>query len=494
MVGCTFPFLLGRAAHRALELAPQAATRAHVCVPFESLMAWVPSEQRAVTPAATAAALGLPDELVSSLAGLLLHSSGRLFGSRGGAASSSVGSDVEVTLQDAMRRRLRALGMSAMYHLMRQPTAAAAFLSHQGGTLLRPLLELAARDSAEAALTVVDLDFSPLRALSALASSPFIPMERLARVQAVTRMVASVSHDNHQTSGLTRQHYEAGSDGRGSPLSARPVAGGAAGASARACAELVSGVLSNRVALSDVEAVGGALWLAASQCEPATSSGVRGAAISDAEEAAVGSAPSAQPDPASAATLAGAASGAAALAASQRLRDTSVGALPGLAAAYPVAGEGSLSCTPAAAGYRAGPPQLEGLGRELRLDQTMLRVRAVRGFPSVRLAGVLLLPPPPPPPSFALLDGARSLVAVAPAAGRWYFEAVVLTPGVMQIGWADAAFSGDSASGQGVGDHLQVMHPPGLPPPPVLLRFLFCFYCEGASSLIDALVCRLLHF
>ncbi|KDO27055.1 hypothetical protein SPRG_07766 [Saprolegnia parasitica CBS 223.65] len=36
--------------------------------------------------------------------------------------------------------------------------------------------------------------------------------------------------------------------------------------------------------------------------------------------------------------------------------------------------------------------------------------------------------------------------------GRWYYEATLLTSGCIQIGWADAAFSGASERGTGVGD------------------------------------------
>ena len=39
------------------------------------------------------------------------------------------------------------------------------------------------------------------------------------------------------------------------------------------------------------------------------------------------------------------------------------------------------------------------------------------------------------------------------AEGRWYYEAVLLTDGLMQIGWADDRFACDPVRGQGVGDH-----------------------------------------
>ena len=37
--------------------------------------------------------------------------------------------------------------------------------------------------------------------------------------------------------------------------------------------------------------------------------------------------------------------------------------------------------------------------------------------------------------------------------GAWYYEVVLLTDGLMQIGWADEAFQCDPLSGQGVGDN-----------------------------------------
>jgi hypothetical protein len=37
--------------------------------------------------------------------------------------------------------------------------------------------------------------------------------------------------------------------------------------------------------------------------------------------------------------------------------------------------------------------------------------------------------------------------------GKWYYEVVLLTAGVIQIGWADGSFEANSEAGDGVGDH-----------------------------------------
>ena len=50
------------------------------------------------------------------------------------------------------------------------------------------------------------------------------------------------------------------------------------------------------------------------------------------------------------------------------------------------------------------------------------------GFPSVAAAGTLL------------------------TEGKWYYEAMLLTDGLMQIGWCDKKFEGNSNCGEGVGD------------------------------------------
>ena len=49
--------------------------------------------------------------------------------------------------------------------------------------------------------------------------------------------------------------------------------------------------------------------------------------------------------------------------------------------------------------------------------------------------------------------GSVCVVGCAPLVkGKWYYEAELLTDGVMQLGWADGAFKGDESTGDGVGD------------------------------------------
>merc|ERR1712188_52740 len=72
-----------------------------------------------------------------------------------------------------------------------------------------------------------------------------------------------------------------------------------------------------------------------------------------------------------------------------------------------------------------------GMGGEAVLlpdGQTVSCTLSYRGFPSVAAAGTLL------------------------TEGKWYYEAMLLTDGLMQIGWCDKKFEGNSNSGEGVGD------------------------------------------
>lgn len=72
-----------------------------------------------------------------------------------------------------------------------------------------------------------------------------------------------------------------------------------------------------------------------------------------------------------------------------------------------------------------------GMGGEAVLlpdGQTVSCTLSYRGFPSVAAAGTVL------------------------TEGKWYYEAMVLTDGLMQIGWCDTKFEGNSTHGEGVGD------------------------------------------
>merc|ERR1712188_255098 len=72
-----------------------------------------------------------------------------------------------------------------------------------------------------------------------------------------------------------------------------------------------------------------------------------------------------------------------------------------------------------------------GMGGEAVLlpdGQTVSCTLSYRGFPSVAAAGTVL------------------------TEGKWYYEVMILTDGLMQIGWADTKFEGNSNVGEGVGD------------------------------------------
>jgi len=60
--------------------------------------------------------------------------------------------------------------------------------------------------------------------------------------------------------------------------------------------------------------------------------------------------------------------------------------------------------------------------------QTVSCILSYKGFPSVAAKDLLL------------------------KSGKWYYEVTLLTSGLMQIGWCDASFTGDSNNGEGVGD------------------------------------------
>lgn len=50
--------------------------------------------------------------------------------------------------------------------------------------------------------------------------------------------------------------------------------------------------------------------------------------------------------------------------------------------------------------------------------------------------------------------GTATIFGCALQRGKWYYEAELLTDGVMQIGWANEGFEGSSDTGDGVGDHI----------------------------------------
>lgn len=72
---------------------------------------------------------------------------------------------------------------------------------------------------------------------------------------------------------------------------------------------------------------------------------------------------------------------------------------------------------------------LEVVGGDVELSE--LKVTALEHFPTVKL----------------------SQTNISANSGLWFFDVVVLTDGLMQIGYVDGDFTADPLQGQGVGDH-----------------------------------------
>ncbi|KAG2984339.1 hypothetical protein PC118_g8927 [Phytophthora cactorum] len=76
-----------------------------------------------------------------------------------------------------------------------------------------------------------------------------------------------------------------------------------------------------------------------------------------------------------------------------------------------------------------GKLTLEVVGGDVELSG--LKVKALEHFPTVRL----------------------TQASICASSGLWFFEVIVLTDGLMQIGYVDGDFTADPLQGQGVGDH-----------------------------------------
>jgi alpha-tubulin suppressor-like RCC1 family protein len=98
-------------------------------------------------------------------------------------------------------------------------------------------------------------------------------------------------------------------------------------------------------------------------------------------------------------------------------------------------------------------PRIDILGGEIAIEQKKYRAESTSNFPSIRLGNISLFPLH----SVGNLGSQNNLIDSYPpgalVGGRWYYEAVLLSDGLMQIGWADALYKGDPERGQGVGDH-----------------------------------------
>ncbi|KDO34041.1 hypothetical protein SPRG_01315 [Saprolegnia parasitica CBS 223.65] len=73
--------------------------------------------------------------------------------------------------------------------------------------------------------------------------------------------------------------------------------------------------------------------------------------------------------------------------------------------------------------------KLQVLGGDVEMEE--YRVKGLQHFPTIKLTGV----------------------SITAGTGMWFYEVVLLTDGLMQIGWVDMAFEANAIQGQGVGDH-----------------------------------------
>ena len=89
-----------------------------------------------------------------------------------------------------------------------------------------------------------------------------------------------------------------------------------------------------------------------------------------------------------------------------------------------------------------GRPKIIILGGEIAIEAQNCIVKSTSNFPSVRLGNLSLFPLH----SIGNLGTPNNLLGSYPpgvlVGGRWYYEAVLLSDGLMQIGWADALYKG----------------------------------------------------
>jgi hypothetical protein len=95
-------------------------------------------------------------------------------------------------------------------------------------------------------------------------------------------------------------------------------------------------------------------------------------------------------------------------------------------------------------------PRIERIGGKVRIHRTTNCVESVSNFPSVRLSKLVLFPVHN---VGSMLNLKKSYPPGSIVGGSYYYEAILLSDGLMQIGWADALYKGDPERGQGVGDH-----------------------------------------
>ena len=95
-------------------------------------------------------------------------------------------------------------------------------------------------------------------------------------------------------------------------------------------------------------------------------------------------------------------------------------------------------------------PRIERIGGKIKVYSTINCVKSVSNFPSIKLGNLSLYPAHN---VSNIMNIKKRYPPGAIVGGCYYYEVILLSDGLMQIGWADALYKGDPERGQGVGDH-----------------------------------------
>ena len=95
-------------------------------------------------------------------------------------------------------------------------------------------------------------------------------------------------------------------------------------------------------------------------------------------------------------------------------------------------------------------PSIERIGGKIKVYSTINCVKSVSNFPSIKLSNLSLYPAHN---VSNIMNIKKRYPPAAIVGGCYYYEVILLSDGLMQIGWADALYKGDPERGQGVGDH-----------------------------------------
>ena len=95
-------------------------------------------------------------------------------------------------------------------------------------------------------------------------------------------------------------------------------------------------------------------------------------------------------------------------------------------------------------------PSIERIGGKIKIYSTINCVKSVSNFPSIKLSNLCLYPAHN---VSNIMNIKKRYPPGAIVGGCFYYEVILLSDGLMQIGWADALYKGDPERGQGVGDH-----------------------------------------